>query len=131
MENKIQMLSLTLYVVYKQINLVTYLALTISCSCFNMTRKLCTYVLTPPGIFKDWSISLVGTCAYKSSIHGFMNSWIIKVHENQVMQFESILSCLCTAIVKVKVHENQVTQYEAYFYKFALQLSRYMKIKFF
>ena len=47
-----------------------------------------------------------------SCFHEFMNSWIIKVHENQVMQYESMLSCLCTAIVKV--NENQVNQFEVY-----------------
>ena len=35
----------------------------------------------------------------------FMNSWLIKVHENQVMKYESNI---CTAIIKV--HENQVMQ---------------------
>jgi hypothetical protein len=41
------------------------------------------YVFTPLGILKDWSISLPGTCAY--NFHEFMNSWLNKVHENQVM----------------------------------------------
>ena len=36
----------------------------------------------------------------------FMNSWLIKVHENQVVRYESNI---CTAIIKV--HKNQVSHY--------------------
>ena len=67
----------------------------------------------------------------------FMNSWLIKVHENQVMKYESNI---CTAIIKV--HENQVMQnldHDGKWHNFATltnctanswihDLSRYMKI---
>ena len=61
----------------KQINLITYLALTISCSCLKLFQydKEIMYVFTPSGILKDWSSSLPGTCEY-SCFHEFMNSWI-------------------------------------------------------
>ena len=60
----------------KQNNLVTYLALTISCSCLKLFQydKKIMYVFTPSGILKDWSISLPATCGY--NFHAFMNSWI-------------------------------------------------------
>ena len=52
-----------------------------------------------------------------------MNSWIDD-------SSRCILLCLCTAIIKV--HENQVMQYKSmfsYFHAFVLQLSRHIKIR--
>jgi hypothetical protein len=70
-------------------------------------------VFTPLGILKDWSISLPGTCAY--NFHVFMNSWLIKVHENQVINFTTRHLCLQLSCFHefmnswlIKVHENQV-----------------------
>ena len=99
----------------KQKNLITYLALTMSCFWLKLFQhnKLCISS-TLQESWKTESILLPGTCGKWVQ---FMNSWI----------HESMKACLCTAIVKV--HENQVMQYEVCFHKFVLQLSRYMKIR--
>ena len=58
----------------------------------------------------------------KWSILSSICTAIIKVHKNQVNTYEGILSYICTAIIKV--HENQVMQFEVVFFTFVLQLSR-------
>ena len=61
----------------KQINLITYHALTISCSCLKLLQyhNEIIYIFTPSGILKDWSILLPDTCGYKGRKawkHAFM-----------------------------------------------------------
>ena len=118
----------------KQINLITYLALTISCSCLKSFQCDCEimYIFTPSRILKDWSISLPGTCGYKSMKawkHAFMplycnyqGTWksgeyiwrytFIHLYCNYQGTWKvgdaiwSFLSYICTAIIKVD--ENQV-----------------------
>ena len=91
----------------KQFNLITYLALTIFLAWSNFYRRN-----NVSGILKDWINS---------------TTWYLWEEGKKAWKHESMLSCHCTAIIKV--HENQVTLYEACFHAFVLQLSRYMKIR--
>ena len=58
-----------------QINFVTYLVLTISCSCLKLFQydNEIMYVFTPSEILKDWSISLLVAATFMLSwIHEFL-----------------------------------------------------------
>ena len=87
-----------------------WLFLVLAWSDFNVTVKLCI----SSHLQESWKTDqfhyqvLVATTFMLSWIHEFMNSWLIKVHENQVMKYESMKAC---------------------FHAFVLQLSRYMKIR--
>ena len=61
--------------------------------------------------WKTKSISLHLWIQKHESMLSCLCTAIIKIHENQVIWYRSILSYICTAIIKV--HENQVTWYRS------------------
>ena len=109
-----------------------WLFLVLAWSDFNVTVKLCI----SSHLQESWKTDqfhyqvLVATTFMLSWIHEFMNSWLIKVHENQVMKYESMKACFHAFVLQLSRYMKiRWCNMKACFHAFVLQLSRYMKIR--